>query len=337
MSSKTNVTVSQIIKMASDANTASYKIGDAQALIASANANLTMEVASRENILAMMQKANKIATKTKNRVEEYKGACLFAADEFQRADGSSSNHIRGAIGRIGTSVLITGSFLKSRLEYETKKSHTERMMTDYGLFAAALGMSDWVRRKVDEIRTESLKNERKVGSYTTIPEKNIKEWIEGEYKPRQNGDKWNGLCSSYVRKQLDNQGILTENEPGEFDLYAWRLAKTLADKGTTKTGYSAKGYEGPSALDDLLADHPVQVPLTNVVVSMTKGGKIATDPEYGHVVLVRYIQDGKLYFTDSTTVNGIKEGKLISMTVDEFKDTYFEKDLSNLVGVTHLQ
>ncbi len=109
MASKTKVTISQLHGMASMVGNAETKISTAKALISSANASLSMEVAARANILALMQRANTIAKKTNSRVNTFKSTTIMAADDFQNADGRSGSQVKSLVGRISTKAVITGA------------------------------------------------------------------------------------------------------------------------------------------------------------------------------------------------------------------------------------
>ena len=129
---------------------------------------------------------------------------------------------------------------------------------------------------------------------------------------------FNGLCSPFTTRQLIVNGVFQRNvDYGAYygkDYYStWRGRQT-------STGYIAEPFEGSNCLQDILAKYPGQT-LRNIVLSFNYDGDNYRDPNAGHVMMIQYIQDGKVYFMESDA-NLVGTTAPCVKTIEEFIGIY---------------
>lgn len=95
----------------------------------------------------------------------------------------------------------------------------------------------------------------------------------------------------------------------------WGNGKEVVGNIPTETdSFRATKYQGDDCLRQMLAAEGE--PITDVVVSFPQSPKYGT--QYGHVVYIDQIVDGKVYFSDNTA-----PGQAKIKTVDEFLSSYY--------------
>jgi len=162
--------------------------------------------------------------------------------------------------------------------------------------------------------------------------------IEDTYKAakkRAHRSSFKGYCGSYVANQLVVLGInttyLSANGNNTFELYR---DMDYTSGGYRVTAYRAKEYSLGEALSAILEKEPEAC---NVLVGFQKGTSSA-GKKYGHVLFIHGIQEGKIYYSDSSsrTVGGVKykEGEPIVCSMDSFLEEYAGYKLD---GVVHFR
>lgn len=133
---------------------------------------------------------------------------------------------------------------------------------------------------------------------------------------------FDGFCAMYVHWQLMAAGIETTYRSGD----AFREFEKYRNQRVTDGGYlidalPAERYSLAGALEDLTAGTGT---VRNVLVCFRTGtGPLA---RFGHVLLIRSVADGILYYSESSdwTVGGRrkKAGSVLTATVSEFVGYY---------------
>ena len=136
-----------------------------------------------------------------------------------------------------------------------------------------------------------------------------------------NQNSFNGYCGAYVYYELRARGIYTgKNSAYEKGVNGNQWYKLLSNKKYTKsTGkYKVRKYGGKKSLDKL--SNSGKNTVYNVVVSYKNGS--GSGRPYGHVVFIHAIKGGKVYFSESYDMFGVKEGDAIVVSYSKFKKTY---------------
>lgn len=135
-------------------------------------------------------------------------------------------------------------------------------------------------------------------------------------------------CSLYVYSQL--RALKIYQVPDTYwNGSGWYY--NLRANATTSTGYVQKKYSGRSCLTKIInANNGKNV--YNIVVSFPKSYRSSSS--VGHVLFIHAIIDGKVYYSDNYTYNGMPEGSVIVKSVSEFTN-YFASNYGGINGAVH--
>lgn len=143
--------------------------------------------------------------------------------------------------------------------------------------------------------------------YDTLKQQRLNKKKDPSYKDR---------CGALAADQLKYEGLIKNYGANGND-----FARGLIKKGTTDTGATVTGY---NTFDDLLNN--AKQPITNVAVSYDYGGWV-TSKEYGHVMVISRIENGKVYFMDNRKSMSVRTGdkhlEMQCMSIEDFKKDYF--------------
>lgn len=132
---------------------------------------------------------------------------------------------------------------------------------------------------------------------------------------------FNGFCGSYVNQQLIALGIANSTElGGNGNVWYSKMSKL---KKTSK-GYNIKMYPGTNCVADIWNAHNKNN-VFNIVVAFSKGGGSA-GAEYGHVLFIHGIIDGKVYFSENSKWGSTPEGGVLTCDVSKFASRYTNED-----------
>ena len=146
-----------------------------------------------------------------------------------------------------------------------------------------------------------------------------------------------GKCGQLARETLETLGVVKPGYKANGIDYAKNLAKhpEAAGSGFTIKGYDMNGNQS-ATFDKILAENNGE--LSNLVISFNSKGHYRNSGQYGHVITVTDIKDGKVYLMDTSDTRGGKWSKgttPIVMDMDEFRSTYI--DCGNSVNyMTHI-
>ena len=141
---------------------------------------------------------------------------------------------------------------------------------------------------------------------------------------------FNGACGAFVYQQLRDIGVFGKKDSGVA--YGKDYYKVWSKKASTSTGYKIESYaakNGENPLSALLASHSAKEPLTNIVISFDQAKGFYPDSA-GHVMLITAIQDGQVYFMESSAGSlhqlagraKYKEGQPLQLSVEDFIKQY---------------
>ena len=144
-----------------------------------------------------------------------------------------------------------------------------------------------------------------------------------------------GYCGAYVAHQLVVLGInttyLSSSGKKTYDIYR-DMDRTSG--GYDVTAYGAKQYSLQEALEAIIWEDPTAC---NILVGFQKGVS-KSGKKYGHVLFIHGIQNGWVYFSDSSTriigETEYKEGEPIVCSLRAFLDLFAPYKLD---GVIHFE
>ncbi|MBQ6945699.1 MAG: bacterial Ig-like domain-containing protein [Ruminococcus sp.] len=129
---------------------------------------------------------------------------------------------------------------------------------------------------------------------------------------------FNGFCGAYVNQQLLALGIVKKNNELGGNGNVWYSKMSNLKK--TSAGYNIKMYPGKTCVADIWnANNKNNV--YNIVVAF-KYGYGDAGKEYGHVLLIHGIIDGKVYYSESSDWGSTKEGQVMTCDVSKFESRY---------------
>lgn len=151
-------------------------------------------------------------------------------------------------------------------------------------------------------------------SVNPVSTEEIKKQVETTY---QTGLSWagrtsfKGWCGSATWYQLCVEGLYNGVCFNGKDWY-----DGLKEGEVTAFGYTQVKYPGDNCIRNLVAAYG-GAPVYNIVVSYTGGST-----QYGHVMFIKAIVNGYVYFTDSFKYGNTLEGKVRVWSVDTFVKAY---------------
>ena len=129
---------------------------------------------------------------------------------------------------------------------------------------------------------------------------------------------FNGFCGAYVNQQLLALGIVKKNNELGGNGNVWYSKMSNLKK--TSAGYNIKMYPGKTCVADIWnANNKNNV--YNIVVAF-KYGYGDAGKEYGHVLFIHGIIDGKVYYSESSDWGSTKEGQVMTCDVSKFESRY---------------
>lgn len=128
-------------------------------------------------------------------------------------------------------------------------------------------------------------------------------------------DKIGGNCGTAAKLQLVAKGILPQNEWGGNGKQWYEQYKSSPIQLTPSYRYHV--YEGEDGFKELLNQSEKNA-IENVIISFSN--KYYNG--YGHVMFIHSIKDGNVYFAESFSAYGIKEGHMTKLSFDAFLDRY---------------
>lgn len=154
-------------------------------------------------------------------------------------------------------------------------------------------------------------------------------------KTRAHRRSFKGYCGAYVAHQLVVLGIntsyLSSSGKKTYDIYR-DMDRTSG--GYDVIAYGAKQYSLQEALEAIIREDPAAC---NILVGFQKGVS-KSGKKYGHVLFIHGIQNGRVYFSDSSTriIDEVeyKEGEPIVCSLRAFLDLF---ELYKLDGVIHFE
>ncbi len=188
------------------------------------------------------------------------------------------------------------------------------------------------------IETPALAEENRSSTLEKQDEEALIEQIRDTYKKAKKAahrKSFRGYCGKCVNRQLVVLGINTKyigcNGNRAFDVYR---AMTETTGGYTVVAYPAKEYTLKEALEAIIRDDPYA---RNILVGFERGTSKA-GRKYGHVLFIHGVEDGMLYFAESSprTVDGkrYKEGEPIVCSIDTFVKLYRKYKLDGVIHFT---
>ena len=177
-----------------------------------------------------------------------------------------------------------------------------------------------------------------VSTVASIRDNNLCQQISSTYKAakkRSRRSSFKGYCGAYVANQLVVLGInnsyLSANGKNTFDIYK-KMKRTSG--GYYVRAYSAKDFALSEALNEIIKTNPSP---RNILVGFQKGTS-KSGKKYGHVLFIHGIQNGNVYFSDSSTrtIDNIKykEGEPIVCSLSSFLSQYAKYKLDGVVLFT---
>ena len=144
-----------------------------------------------------------------------------------------------------------------------------------------------------------------------------------------------GYCGAYVAHQLVVLGIntsyLSASGKNTYDIYR-NMDRTTG--GYAVIVYSAKEYSLQEAMEAILGEDPAAC---NILVGFQKGVS-KSGKKYGHTLFIHGVQNGKVYFSDSSTriIDDIeyREGEPIVCSLRAFLELFAQYKLD---GVVHFE
>ena len=161
--------------------------------------------------------------------------------------------------------------------------------------------------------------------------------LENSENPEENQDELfdsldgvdysNSQCGKLARIQLENMGLVapdTANAHGKN--FAYNLANGSA---VINDGYTAKGYPSNASTQEQVFDQIVSENgghANNIVLSFNSKGHYRKSGEYGHVIVVSEVKDGRVYLIDNNNTSwSNKETQTLDLSVEEFKQHYLRE------------
>lgn len=144
-----------------------------------------------------------------------------------------------------------------------------------------------------------------------------------------------GYCGAYVAHQLVVLGIntsyLSASGKNTYDIYR-NMDRTTG--GYAVIAYSAKQYSLQEAMETILGEDPAAC---NILVGFQKGVS-KSGKKYGHTLFIHGVQNGEVYFSDSSTriIDDVEylEGEPIVCSLGAFFELFAPYRLD---GVVHFQ
>ena len=177
-----------------------------------------------------------------------------------------------------------------------------------------------------------------IAAVANIRDNNLCQQISNTYKAARRRSKrssFKGYCGAYVANQLVvlgiNKSYLSANGKNTFDIYQ-KMKRTSG--GYLIRAYSAKKFALSDALNDIIKNNPSP---RYILVGFQKGTS-KSGKKYGHVLFIHGIQNGNVYFSDSSTrtIDNIKykEGEPIVCSLSSFLSQYAKYKLDGVVLFT---
>lgn len=305
----------------------STSIDSLSARVDKVNKALDMDVKAKANIGTSLTKIKSNMTKEK---EFYAGAqkgIIRTKEDVFGEDTSLKAKILGAFGVIATVIADLGGLVGKIIGGPTQS----------GTQPTPVGTTP----SNTEPTTGEAAADTKEASQPTTPksDEEYKKEIDERYQSilkRNNRTTYKGRCGALTNQQLLEKGIV--GSKGEVATnYGKDLAKNIASKGTTKTGYKPTTY---SSITDLFNESKNRT-ISNVVVSYNPGGDFGAPA--GHAMLIDKIENGKVYFIDNTSYSdtaatGKNNGEYVAQcwTIAEFQKTYF-KSSNKCSGIVEMR
>ena len=157
-----------------------------------------------------------------------------------------------------------------------------------------------------------------VKAYDKTPDE-IRAQITSTYNAAKNkngGNKFFGLCGTYVRYQLEVLNITSNGELAGNGNQWWGK---MTAKSQTSKGYKITTFSGKNCINDIVSAMGPNV--YNIVVGF-KHGTGSDGYTYGHVLFIHAIINGTVYYSDSFTYAGIPEGGVQERTISGFYSAY---------------
>ena len=147
-----------------------------------------------------------------------------------------------------------------------------------------------------------------------------------------------GRCGVLARETLETLGVVRPGYKANGVDYARNLANhpEAAMDGYTINGYNPNGNQS-QVFDDIINENNGE--LSNLVISFNSAGHYRKSGQYGHVITITDIKDGKVYLMDTYDTRGGKWTRgttPIEMGIDEFKTTYIGGG-NSINYITHIK
>lgn len=137
---------------------------------------------------------------------------------------------------------------------------------------------------------------------------------------------FNGLCGSYVARQIEALGITTTCVGGDGkDQYNNHASLSTTSGGYPVAAYPASSYSLLAALNAITANGTRNA--YNMMVGFEKGSNSSNGLTYGHSMFIHAIIDGTVYFSESFGTSAgtgtyHSEGDPISLSISSFCSWY---------------
>lgn len=266
-------------------------------------------------------------------------ACIAIVKEIE----GGVNKITGAISRIyGLKIEKLDTYTAlSNLHNQTLDNQRQLENLIKGGIAAAKSMagfvSDYFKLSPNYVKKSTIVAK----DNNTITTNSAMNDLTAAYQSmsKNRGRSYQGACGTYVWEMMKFFGIVSDSDHGApYGLNGNYNYEYFSYYNTTGTGYNAEVIAGAkSGLSNTLSSLASQGTLMNLLVCFQRGSGSSGGQAYGHVIFIRAIMGGKVYYSECFSNSQWTEGTAREETIESFCNRYKNSGTTyEFEGVVHL-